>query len=199
MDWMNIARYFYLTDERLQQISCDFAADMERALCGQPGATVSALKSHVSLPGGDEHGVYLALDFGGTIARAARIRLLGRHCYLIEKKVCQPLRMSGQYDYLSSATTAGELFDFLARLVGQVVHGQQAYTLGHTFSFAIERQDLRDGRLLSWSKEIAVPGVEGEWVNAMLKQALARQALWPSNRWPWSMTRRPCCCRQRIR
>jgi hypothetical protein len=32
MDWMNIARYFYLTDERLQQISRDFAADMERAL-----------------------------------------------------------------------------------------------------------------------------------------------------------------------
>lgn len=177
MDWMNIARYFYLTDERLQQISRDFAADMERALCGQPGATVSALKSHVSLPGGDERGVYLALDFGGTNARAARIRLLGRHCYLIEKKVCQPLRLPGQYDYLSSATTAGELFDFLARLVGQVVHGQQAYTLGHTFSFAIERQGLRDGRLLSWSKEIAVPGVEGEWVNAMLKQALARQGL----------------------
>lgn len=119
MDWMNIARYFYLTDERLQQISRDFADDMERALCGQPGATVSALKSHVSLPGGDEHGVYLALDFGGTNARAARIRLLGRHCYLIEKKVCQPLRLPGQYDYLSSATTAGELFDFLARLVGQ--------------------------------------------------------------------------------
>lgn len=37
MDWMNIARYFYLTDERLQQISRDFAADMERALRGQPG------------------------------------------------------------------------------------------------------------------------------------------------------------------
>lgn len=106
MDWMNIARYFYLTDERLQQISRDFAADMERALCGQPGATVSALKSHVSLPGGEERGVYLALDFGGTNARAARIRLLGRHCYLIEKKVCQPLRLPGQYDYLSSATTA---------------------------------------------------------------------------------------------
>lgn len=28
MDWMNIARYFYLTDERLQQISRDFADDM---------------------------------------------------------------------------------------------------------------------------------------------------------------------------
>ena len=38
MDWMNIARYFYLTDERLQQISRDFAADMERGPCAvSPG------------------------------------------------------------------------------------------------------------------------------------------------------------------
>ena len=90
---MNIARYFYLTDERLQQISRDFAADIERALEGQDEATVSAEKSYVSLPGGDESGVYLALDFGGTNVRASRVRLLGRHCYLIEKKVCQPLRL----------------------------------------------------------------------------------------------------------
>lgn len=93
MDWMNIARYFYLTDERLQQISRDFAADIERALEGQDEATVSAEKSYVSLPGGDESGVYLALDFGGTNVRASRVRLLGRHCYIIEKKVCQPLRL----------------------------------------------------------------------------------------------------------
>ena len=120
MDWMNIARYFYLTDERLQQISRDFAADIERALEGQDEATVSAEKSYVSLPGGDESGVYLALDFGGTNVRASRVRLLGRHCYIIEKKVCQPLRLPGQYDYLSPAATAEGLFDFLARLVGQV-------------------------------------------------------------------------------
>ena len=32
MDWMNIARYFYLTDERLQQISRDFAADIAASI-----------------------------------------------------------------------------------------------------------------------------------------------------------------------
>lgn len=175
MDWMNIARYFYLTDERLQTISRDFSEDIERALHGQAGATVSALKTYASLPDGNEAGVYLALDFGGTNVRASRIRLLGRHCYIIEKKICQPLRMPGKYDYLSSSTTAEELFDFLARLVGRVARGQQAYPLGHTFSFAMKRSNLADGRLLSWSKEIAVPGVEGEFVNALLKQALVRQ------------------------
>lgn len=175
MDWMNIARYFYLTDERLQQVSRDFAADMRRALENQGGATVSAEKSYVSLPDGNENGIYLALDFGGTNVRASRIRLLGRHCYIIEKKVCQPLRMSGKYDYLSPSTTAGELFDFLARLVGQVAGQDQSYKLGHTFSFAVQQECLEDARLLSWSKEIAVPGVEGAFINALLKQALVRQ------------------------
>ena len=177
MDWMNIARYFYLTDERLQQISRDFAADIERALEGQDEATVSAEKSYVSLPGGDESGVYLALDFGGTNVRASRVRLLGRHCYIIEKKVCQPLRLPGQYDYLSPAATAEGLFDFLARLVGQVAGKDTIYKLGHTFSFAMQQECLKDARLLSWSKEIAVPGVEGQLINQLLEQALARQGL----------------------
>lgn len=52
MDWTDIARYFYLPDERLQAISRDFSADIDRALAGEAGATVSAEKSYASLPGG---------------------------------------------------------------------------------------------------------------------------------------------------
>ena len=70
MDWTDIARYFYLPDERLQAISRDFSADIDRALAGEAGATVSAEKSYASLPEGDETGVFLALDFGGTNVRA---------------------------------------------------------------------------------------------------------------------------------
>lgn len=177
MDWTDIARYFYLPDERLQAISRDFSADIDRALAGEAGATVSAEKSYASLPEGDETGVFLALDFGGTNVRASRIRLLGRHCYIIEKKVSRPLKVAGEYDYLSSSTTAVKLFDFLARLVGKVARRGQSYRLGHAFSFALERTGIEDGRLLAWSKEIAVSGVEGENVNALLKAALVRQGL----------------------
>lgn len=82
--------------------------------------------------------------------------------------------MAGKYDYLSSSTTAAELFDFLARLVGKVARRGQSYRLGHAFSFALKRTGIEDGRLLAWSKEIAVSGVEGENVNALLKAALRR-------------------------
>lgn len=104
MDWTDIARYFYLPDERLQAISRDFSADIDRALAGEAGATVSAEKSYASLPEGDETGVFLALDFGGTNVRASRIRLLGRHCYIIEKKgistieSCRRIRLPVVFD-----------------------------------------------------------------------------------------------------
>lgn len=177
MDWTDIARYFYLSDERLQAIARDFSDDIDRALAGESGATVSAEKSYASLPEGDERGVFLALDFGGTHVRASRIRLMGRHSYIVEKIVSKPLKEAGEYDYLSASTTAVELFDFLARLIGRVARRGQSYRLGHAFSFAVERTGLKDGRLLSWSKEIAVSGVEGQNVNALLKAALVRQGL----------------------
>ena len=122
MDWTDIARYFYLPDERLQAISRDFSADIDRALAGEAGATVSAEKSYASLPEGDETGVFLALDFGGTNVRASRIRLLGRHCYIIEKKVSRPLKVAGEYDYLMRVQVADmkRYDDFYKRLVNSV-------------------------------------------------------------------------------
>lgn len=177
MDWTDIARYFYLTDERMQGISRGFAAEIEKALSRQAEASLAAEKSYALLPDGSEAGVYLALDFGGTNVRAARVRLLGRHCYIVEKKVSCPLYVPGAYDYRSPSTTPQELFDFLAGVVARVAHRHEAYRLGHTFSFAVDRNELRDGKLREWAKEIAVPGVEGELVNAQLKAALVRRGL----------------------
>lgn len=177
MDWMNIARYFYVSDERLREISREFAADMDKALAGDPQASLSALKSYVSLPTGKEAGRFLALDFGGTNVRAARIRLLGRHCYLIEKKVSRPLKQPGKYNYMSETTTPDELFDFLAALVAEAAGGNKEYPLGHTFSFGITRDNLADGRLETWAKEMAVPGVQGQYINKLLKEALERRGL----------------------
>lgn len=176
MDWMNIARYFYVSDERLQDIAWEFAGEMQKALEGEP-SSLSALKSYVSLPDGNEQGHFLALDFGGTNVRASRIRLLGRHCYLIEKKVSRPLKMAGKYNYMTKDTTPEELFDFLAALVEEAAGGNKDYPLGHTFSFGISRDHLADGRLETWAKEMNVPGVQGKYINQLLKEALLRRGL----------------------
>lgn len=175
-DWMDIARYFYWDDEHLQRYANIFRMQLETVERGGL-SSLSSLHSYMPLPGGDEKGTYLALDFGGTNVRASRIRLLGGHCFIIDKMVARPLRRPGVYDYTTTETTQEELFDFLADCIGEAAGGNKAYALGHTFSFSVLQSDCHDAKLQSWSKEIAVSGVEGEHINALLNAALVRRGL----------------------
>lgn len=176
-DWMDVAQYFYVADERLGLFARQFQTTLEGALAGKD-VSLSALPSYVGLPTGNEEGTYLALDFGGTNVRVSRIRLLGNHCFMIEKQISKPLRdEEGKYDYLSAETTGEALFDFIAYLVGIVAGGNKDLALGHTFSFAVDQSMIGDAKLLSWSKEMAATGVVGEYVNAMLRDALVRRGL----------------------
>lgn len=176
IDWMAIAQYFYIDDEQLQSFSLHFSKSIEAALEGKP-STLSAVKSYMGLPTGNERGVYLALDFGGTNVRASRVRLLGNHCFLVEKKVSRPLKKPGKYDYTSNTTTVTELFDFIADIVREAAGGNKRFKLGHTFSFGVEQTAVNDAALIGWSKEIDVPGVAGKKINTLLRQALQRAGL----------------------
>ena len=49
--------------------------------------------------------------------------------------------------------------------------------MGFTFSFAVDQTSAKDASLISWSKEIAVPGVAGKPINGLLKEALVRAGL----------------------
>lgn len=176
IDWMDVAQYFYITDEGLGEFSKEFTTSLEHVLAGKE-SSLSAVPSYMGLPTGKERGTYLALDFGGTNIRVSKIRLLGNHCFLIDKQVSKPLCLPGKYDYMARSTSANELFDFIANLIGQVAGGNREYALGHTFSFAVEQENVHDARLVAWSKEMAAQGVEGAYVNALLTAALKRRGL----------------------
>lgn len=175
-DWMNIAQYFYWDEAELRNLSQRFTTEIEMALRGQK-SSLEIVKSYLGLPTGNETGTYLALDFGGTNVRVSRIRLLGNHCFIVEKKVSRPLKEDGKYNYMSQTTTVDELFDFIASLVGEAAGGNKAYRLGHTFSFGVIQNSVQDAALIRWSKEINVQGGEGMLVNTLLKQALVRQGM----------------------
>ena len=115
-NWMNIAQHFYWSDEQLQYFAAAFRQQLEAAETGAP-SSLSSLPSYMDLPDGREKGTYLALDFGGTNVRASRIRLLGGHCFIIDKIVSHPLRKEGEYDYTTKETQAEQLFDFIASCV----------------------------------------------------------------------------------
>ncbi len=174
--WLDIAKHFFCNDVTLYQFANQFRQQAEAAQRGET-SSLSALRSYLPLPTGQEKGTYIAVDFGGTNVRAARIRLLGGHCHIVEKKVSRPLRLAGKYDYTTAATTAAELFDFIADCVGEAAGGNRPFYLGHTFSFGVQQRDLHDALFSCWAKEIAVQGAEGHYVNAMLRDALVRRGL----------------------
>lgn len=174
-DWMDIAQYFYMTDEQLGLFSKRFTAALEDALQGKPSSLLT-VPSFLGMPTGCETGTYLALDFGGTNVRVSRIRLLGNRCFLIDKQVSRPLYEMGAKSR-TAAITGEMLFDAVADLIGAAAGGNREYVLGHTFSFGVEQESMKDGRLVGWSKEMTVQGLEGQYVNACLAEALARRGL----------------------
>ena len=173
----SIAELFNVSEKQLRAGMADFMKEMERGLDDSTTSTLYMEPCYVALPTGKERGRAVALDFGGTNARASLVELTDNGL-LVRKQVAKPLRKAGAYDVTTNTTTRDELFDFLAALVTEALEGSaedKALPLGHTFSYGTHQEELSDARLIVWSKEIAVPGVEGEMVNALLAGALRRK------------------------
>lgn len=172
---------FTLGRDRLAMIAADFRHDLVRGLRGEADSSMRMLKSYIALPTGKERGDYIAVDFGGSNIRVLLYRLHGDGEYELLRKIARPLQSSetnNSYDYSGTTGSAEELFTFIANLIGELIATEPAdreYLLGHTFSFPTEQHSLADARLITWTKEIATRGVEGEYVNRLLAEALERQ------------------------
>ena len=156
-----------------------FRSEMEKGLQGNADSTLNPLPSYLGLPTGDEHGEFITLDFGGTNVRAERVRLFGGGQYEQAARVAKPLIVPGRYNHAGRGSSAIGLFGFLAEIIDAVLGGdhETPYRLGHTFSFPSTQDSPRDAKLISWTKELAVPDVEGRWVNERLNDALLRRGL----------------------
>ncbi|TVU35153.1 hypothetical protein EJB05_17027 [Eragrostis curvula] len=180
----------------LRGIADAMVEEMERGLRADPHAPLKMVISYVdNLPTGDEHGLFYALDLGGTNFRVIRVQLGGR-----EKRVVKQ-----QYQEVSipphlMVGTSTELFDFIAaelekfvRTEGEDFHlpeGRQR-ELGFTFSFPVNQTSISSGTLIKWTKGFSINGTGqafylvpkkiyvsvGEDVVAELSRAMERQGL----------------------
>lgn len=166
----------------LRSIADALVAEMERGLRGDIHAQLKMLISYVdNLPSGDEHGLFYALDLGGTNFRVLRVQLGGK-----EKRVVKQ-----QYEEVSipphlMVGTSMELFDFIAAALAQFVdtegdefhlpEGRQR-ELGFTFSFPVNQLSISSGTLIKWTKGFSVNGTVGEDVVSELSKAMERQGL----------------------
>ena len=173
-----VASFAFGPDELFAAVDV-FRSELEKGLAGTGDSTLKPLPSYLGLPTGDEQGEFITLDFGGTNVRAERVRLFGGGQYEMAARVARPLVAPGRYNHAGHGSSAAGLFSFLAEIIDAVIGGdhETPYRLGHTFSFPSTQDSPRDAKLISWTKELAVPGVEGQWVNERLKDALQKRGL----------------------
>ena len=159
--------------EYITEAARAFRWDMEQGLKNTEYSSLQMLPSFIGLPKGTETGEFLTLDFGGTNVRATVIRLLGNGRYEQVRRAEKTL-VCDEYNLICAQATCDELFDFLTRIIGEAIAGDKetTYFLGHTFSFGSQQLDINKARLIKWAKEFAVPGVEGQDINALLMKAL---------------------------
>lgn len=173
-----LIKQFTLDTDQLKTVADSFRKEMVSGLAREEGASMAMLNSYIGMPKGDEIGDFLALDFGGTNLRVLNIHLTGDCKAEVIKKVARPL-VTEEYNLINKDAKADDTFDFIADMVAEAVEGveDKKFYLGHTFSFPSIQENIYNARLINWTKEFAIPGVEGEVVNDLLKAALERKGV----------------------
>ncbi|MDD4334343.1 MAG: hexokinase [Desulfotomaculaceae bacterium] len=168
---------FSITMPQMLDIAEKFHEAMLAGLTGRKGP-LKMLPSFLSIPTGEESGMFLAVDFGGTNVRVSLIKLLGHGKIRVSKKNSVLLKdPGGSYDYTSSDVTGRELFCFLAAQIAGLVGSGAAVPLGLTFSFPTEMHALDKAVLIGWTKEFKTRMTEGRDINLLLHEALQRHGL----------------------
>ncbi len=178
-----------ISSTELLTIASSFQKHMEQGL-SECNSSLKMFPSYLQAPNGCEVGTFLALDFGGSNARGAVVKLEGEGTFQEINRLSRPLLDpdSGR-DYRAPDVTAEELFDFLAGILQEVFTNfltqnptlksitPRPLPLGFAFSFPYRQRTIREGFLLNWNKEVKTSGVVGKDVGSLLSAALERRGL----------------------
>ncbi|KAI3954739.1 hypothetical protein MKW92_022436 [Papaver armeniacum] len=168
---------------KLRQVADAMTAEMHTGLASEGGSKLKMLNSYVdNLPTGDEHGLFYALDLGGTNFRVLRVQLGGRDGRVGKQEFTE---ISIPPELMTSATSSG-LFDFIAKELARFVatEGEGFFLppgsrreLGFTFSFPVKQLSIASGTLIRWTKGFSIDDAIGKDVVVELTKALDRQGI----------------------
>ncbi len=162
------APLFQLDPAALVQLRDSFRASIALGLA-YDGQRVAALPAWLPVPAAGLCGQALVVDLGGTNMRAAWVQLrAGGELRLLAGPTTAPVPAVGH-----PSLPADAFFDAQARLVAQL-HPPPGLPVGYCFSFPAQVQPDGDALLLRWTKDIQVPGVQGQPVGHLLAAALQR-------------------------
>lgn len=142
-----------------------FCKEMERGLSGEP-STLKMIPSYIDpslrRPIGKQ---VLVADAGGTHFRIGLVRF-AEEGPLLRRLEVYP--MPGTQTPLE----ADDFFQTLAEPMGKMMTEEHPEKLGFCFSYPVEITSHRDGKLLSFTKEIRVTGAEGRSIAGELGSRL---------------------------
>ncbi|KAI3952301.1 hypothetical protein MKW92_013312 [Papaver armeniacum] len=174
-----------------RQVADAMTAEMHAGLAASEGGgcQLKMLNSYVhNLPTGDEHGLFYALDLGGTNFRVLRVQLGGRGGRVVKQEFTE---VSIPPELMTSATSS-ELFDpisniqspfsKLARFIATEGEGfflppGSQRELGFTFSFPVKKLSVASGTLIRWTKGFSIDDAVDKDVVVELTKALHRQGI----------------------
>lgn len=162
----------------LQDIATRFQREMCDGLAGKP-SSLKMLPSFIGIPSGQEQGMVIVVDFGGTNIRILLIELQGAgQTKIIGKKIFPLKDKGGRYDYTAASVSGMQLFDFIAENIAEIAPKTgDIYPMGHTFSFPCRQYGVNTAELISWTKEVKTAGVEGQNIGELMQSALDRRGL----------------------
>ncbi|KAM9313107.1 hexokinase-3 [Gastrophryne carolinensis] len=163
---------FKLSNAQLEKVRDLMLHSMEQGLKKQP-STLKMLPTFVrSTPDGTERGDFLVLDLGRAEPCILLVKLDGSGKGTME---CEKLNIPEEM----KSGEGAQLFDNVADCLGKFLQtrnlDQENLPLGFTFAFACEQNQFDKSVLLSWTKDFHCPGVEGEDVVQLLKDAIHRR------------------------
>ncbi|KAI3917732.1 hypothetical protein MKW98_021494 [Papaver atlanticum] len=167
---------------KLRQVADAMTVEMHAGLASEGGSKLKMLISYVdNLPTGDEHGLFYALDLGGTNFRVLRVQLGGRDGRVAKQEFTE---VSIPPELMTA--TSSELFDFIAKELARFIatEGEGFFLppgsqreLGFTFSFPVKQLSIGSGTLIRWTKGFSIDDAVDKDVVVELTKALDRQGI----------------------
>jgi hexokinase len=136
------------------------------------GREIAMIPTFLGAPPPGLEGVVMALDAGGSNLRAARLLLAREGPARVEGEILsEPLPGAG-----GSPASTDAFLGAHARLLARAGM-RDGDPVGWCFSYPILSCPDGDAILLRWTKELAIPGMVGQRVGGLLREALLREGL----------------------
>ena len=144
----------------------DFLSEMEAGLAGQE-SSLAMIPTFVGIDKPIPQGKpTIVIDAGGTHLRVATVTF---------EKTGKPRVENFSQQAMPGVEQELDRDEFYREFVQAILPvADMADTVGFCFSYPAEISPGRDGKLLTWSKEIKAPDVQGEWIGKNIFSSLAQ-------------------------